>query len=89
MSRASALLLVDKARDEAERLKGKGELRWTSASPDCPTEMWLAALGEELGEVCRAVHDGTEGQLLEELAHLAGVAVGRIEALLADHADEA
>jgi hypothetical protein len=79
-----ACWLVNRERDRAERLKASGKLRWTSADRDCPTHMWLAALTEELGEVGRCVHDGsTDEELICELAQLAGIAVGRIEAMLA------
>lgn len=82
--RQEALWHVNRARADAEVLKDTGKLRWTSADIDCPTHMWLAALAEELGEVARCVHDDfSSAQLVEELAQLAGVAVGRIEALLA------
>lgn len=43
--------------------------------PDCPNFMRLAALGEEYGEVCRALHDGEPEQLALELTQLAGVAL--------------
>lgn len=81
MTRSEALASVDAARDHAEYLREKGHLRYTSADPACPTELWLAALMEELGEVARCVHDGDEDGLVIELAQLAGVAVGRLEAL--------
>lgn len=42
---------------------------------DCPNYMRLAALGEEFGEVCRALHDGEPEQLALELTQLAGVAL--------------
>lgn len=81
MTRDDALSLVRGARARAEFLRDEGKLRYTSASPDCPTEMWLAALAEELGEVARCIHDGDEDSLKLELADLAGVAVGRLEAM--------
>lgn len=82
--RQEALSLVNDARVRAEALRDAGRIRWTSADLDCPDRMWLAALMEELGEVGRCVHDGVpDAFIVEELAQLAGVAVGRIEALLA------
>lgn len=80
MKRSQAFRLVNEARDSAEAKLVTGDLDWTSAVPDCPTELWLAALMEELGEVARCVHDGT-GDLRLELAQLAGVAIGRLETL--------
>lgn len=81
MTRAQALAAADAARDQAEHLRAKGRLRFTSADPDCPPELWLAALMEELGEVARCVHDNDVDGLPQELAQLAGVAIGRLEAI--------
>lgn len=81
MTRDEAINLVRGARELAEGLREQGKLRYTSASTDCPTEMWLAALAEELGEVARCIHDNDEEGLKLELADLAGVAVGRLEAM--------
>ena len=64
----------------AARKKEAGDLVWTADDPDCPDVMRLAALGEEYGEVCRALHDGT-GTIGDELAQLAGVALAWIVAL--------
>lgn len=60
---------------KARQLKEQGILRWTADDPDCPDLMRLAALGEEYGEVCRALHDDDRAQLALELAQLAGVAL--------------
>lgn len=73
--------MVREARVYAEEMREAGRLSFTSADPECPTELWLAALMEELGEVARCVHDGDSDGLVQELAQLAGVAVGRLEAL--------
>lgn len=81
VTRDEAFHLVSEAREHSECLAAQGALRWTSASPDCPTHMWLAALTEELGEVARAIHDGDDEGLKRELADLAGVAVGRLESM--------
>ena len=43
--------------------------------PDCPNYMRIAALGEEFGEACRALHDNNPQQLALELTQLAGVAL--------------
>lgn len=81
MTRDEAIMLVRQARAYAEDLRERGTLAYTSADPDCPTELWLAALVEELGEVARCVHDDDPEGLAEELAQLAGVAVGKLETL--------
>ena len=40
---------------------------------------WLSILGEEFGEVCRAVCDHDDKNYREELIHVAAVAVQMIE----------
>ena len=81
--REQALALVNGERDRAETLRVQGRLTWTSADPGCPDLLRLAALTEELGEVARAIHDNhPDSELMAELAQVAGVAVGWIEALL-------
>jgi hypothetical protein len=81
MTRAAAFAMVHQARDHAETLRDQGTLRYTSADPDCPDLLRLAALSEELGEVARCIHDNDRDSLTAELAQLAGVAVGWMEAL--------
>lgn len=81
MTRQDALKLVNRARTQAETLRRDGHLPYTSADPNCPTHLWLAALMEELGEVARCVHDNDLDSLAFELAQLAGVAVGKMETL--------
>ncbi len=59
----------------ALQLRIDGSLMFVADDPECPDVMRLAALAEELGEVARAVHDGDEEDLRDELAQLAGVAL--------------
>ena len=40
---------------------------------------WLSILGEEFGEVCKAVYEKNDAAYLEELVHVAAVAVQMIE----------
>jgi hypothetical protein len=42
-------------RDRQEALRESGKFLWTCASPDAPIAEKNAVLGEEYGEVCRAV----------------------------------
>lgn len=61
-----------------------GELAWICSSPynEATHEMKLGLLGEEFGEVCRAINDGEEPErLIEELIQLAAVAVGFVESI--------
>lgn len=70
--RADAALAAQEAALEKKR---RGELRYVADDLDCPDYMRLAALGEEFGEACRALHDGQPAQLADELTQLAGVAL--------------
>jgi NTP pyrophosphatase (non-canonical NTP hydrolase) len=81
VTRLEALAMVDHCRTHAEAKRKRGDLAYTSADPNCPTHLWLAALMEELGEVARCVHDNDLDSLAFELAQLAGVAVGKMETL--------
>ena len=76
---------------EAQRFalhaKETGRIPFVADDPDCPDVMRLAALGEEFGEVCRALHDGNAHDLGVELSHLAGVALAWGVALEAARTD--
>lgn len=45
-----------------------------------PSAYWLSILGEEYGEVCRAVCENNGESYREELIHVAAVAVSMAEA---------
>lgn len=70
---------VDAERVRQEELYADGLLRWIASRPDCPNELRLAALVEEVGEVARAYHDG--GDVRTELVQVAAVAVAWVEGL--------
>ena len=72
--RAQADLAVE-AQIRAGILRDSGKLPYLADNPECPDYMRLAALGEEFGEACRALHDGEPEQLALELTQLAGVAL--------------
>lgn len=73
MLHAQALLAVE-AQEYAYRQRKLTD-QYMADDADCPDVLRLAALGEELGEVCRAVHDGDQAALARELTQLAGVAL--------------
>ena len=50
---------------------------WGEQDHDAP--FWLSILGEEFGEVCRAVYEGKTDEYVTELVHVAAVAVQMIE----------
>ena len=60
-----AALAVD-AQQQAEILKLDGRMPYLADDPDCPNYMRIAALGEEFGEACRALHDNNPQQLALE-----------------------
>jgi hypothetical protein len=74
-----ALSRIAIERDRQERLRASGQLQWVASMPDCPNELRLAALVEEVGEVARAMHDG--GDVETELVQVAAVAVAWLEGL--------
>jgi NTP pyrophosphatase (non-canonical NTP hydrolase) len=73
--------LIAVERERAAAMRDNGELRFVASDADCPDMLRLAALAEELGEVARALHDGDELALGDELVHLAGVACAWREVL--------
>jgi hypothetical protein len=84
---SSILAIIIRIIDERKRqlyMYDHGELAWICSSPSniVSIEKKLGLLGEEFGEVCRAINDN-EGKerLIEELIQLAAVAVGIIESL--------
>src|SRR5689334_5493368 len=77
-----ALMLVVEERARQEAKLARGEFTWTAASPEASDSLKLAVLGEEFGEVCRAIGEHEpRARLREELVQVAAVAVAWIEAL--------
>jgi NTP pyrophosphatase (non-canonical NTP hydrolase) len=60
-----------------------GKIPWDCADPTVDDDAKLAVLGEEFGEVCRALVEN-DGNLRVELIQVAAVAVAWAEALAAD-----
>lgn len=78
----SALAAVADERQRQESLKAAGRFEFTCADPGMPDLLRLAALGEEFGEVCRAICDGSPpAELRQELVEVAAVAAAWVEAL--------
>lgn len=80
---------IDEERGRQEELRERGKFRWTNAAPEMPIGDKIAVLGEEFGEVCKAVlnvqglsTDGPEhSDLRKELVQLAAVTIAWIEAI--------
>lgn len=88
MVRNRVLQMVDRERDRQERLRREGRFNNTCAAHDMSDADKLAVLGEEYGEVCRAllernraVSDFHNTDLARELIHLAAVSVAWLERL--------
>jgi hypothetical protein len=79
MKHSTALCAIHDERARQEQLYGDGTLEWIASRPDCPNELRLAALMEEVGEVARAYHDGKD--LQTELVQVAAVAVAWLEGI--------
>lgn len=78
MALATALETVLAERDRQELLYQQGELQWIASDPECPDDLRLAALMEEVGEVARAYHDRNDN-LTKELTQVAAVALAWLE----------
>lgn len=79
MTQGGALQAIRAERNRQDKLYGEGKLPWIASIAECPNELRLAALVEEVGEVARAYHDGNE--LRSELVHVAAVAVAWLESM--------
>lgn len=69
--RMRALSAIDRERDAQDK-------KWGAGRRHHPAH-WLAILGEEFGEVCRAYHDGDASGFEKELVQVAAVAVCILE----------
>lgn len=69
-------------RGRQDRLRDMGKFDWTLADVECFTPMaGVAPLGEEFGEVCRAILEKNPVGLREELVQLAACCVAWIEGI--------
>lgn len=79
---ASILLKVYLERQRQEELLKAGKFGYTAADGKISDWRKAAILGEEVGEVCRALNDGESVEALQaELVQVAAVAVAWAEAL--------
>jgi len=79
---ARALRDVHEERLRQDDLISAGKIPWNCSDPDAPDGYKLAVLTEELGEVARAILEGSN--LREELIQVAAVAVAWAEAIPPD-----
>lgn len=64
---------------EVDNERNMQDLKWGEQNHE--PLMWLAILGEEVGEVNRAVLEGDLANYREELIQVAAVAIAAVEAL--------
>jgi hypothetical protein len=75
-----ALISVLAERHRQERLKAAGKFSHTCADNELSDDACCRVLGEEFGEVCRALNDGEDPSALRaELIQVAAVAVAWVE----------
>lgn len=72
-------ILHERARQE--QLRREGKFPFTCADPEIADVLKLPVLGEEFGEVAKAMNEGDADALREELIQVAAVAVAWIESL--------
>ncbi len=73
------LRAVAHERIRQEELKAAGKFTHTCADAELSDDACCRVLGEEFGEVCRALNDGDLANLREELVQVAAVAVAWVE----------
>lgn len=88
MSRSAifAAISAERARQEILWAGPHAHGHGSCASPGVPVLVKVAVLGEEFGEVARAVLDGDAAGLRTELAQVAAVCVAWLESLEAEEA---
>jgi hypothetical protein len=74
-------IIAERVRQDA--LRDAGKFPWTLADDHVQSRPWegVVPLGEEFGEVCRALMDGTRAELRAELIQLAACCVAWVEGI--------
>lgn len=75
----NAYALIAAERERQEELYADGILPAICSQPECPNELRLAALVEEVGEVGKAILE--DGDVESELVQVAAVAVAWLEGI--------
>ena len=78
----NVLMEIRKERLRQEDLKAAGKFKNTCADPGATNR--LEILGEEFGEVCRALCEDDQANLREELIQVAAVALAWVQGLDAE-----
>lgn len=79
MSQLAVLEAIADERYRQEQLKAAGKFSHTCADSELSDDACCRVLGEEFGEVCRAINDDDLANLREELIQVAAVAVAWVE----------
>ena len=80
MSRVSIMALVFDERTRQEALKSAGKFKHTCAD-DIPRADKAIILGEEYGEVCRAICENDTANLHDELVQVMAICLAWLESL--------
>lgn len=79
----TVLSAIHSERIRQNRLIQSGKIAFDCANPKIPLPIKISVLGEEYGEVCRAINDNQQAtELYDELVQTATVAVAIAESLL-------
>lgn len=70
----------EKVLQEVAAERERQDAKW-GAQRTLPADTWIRILGEEYGEVCKAVNENNPHDYRAELVQVAAVAVAAIEAL--------
>lgn len=79
MKRLDLLDLILRERYRQNTLKAEGKFPYTCADHEITDSERAVILTEEIGEVCRAVHDENPENLKEELVQVAAIALAWLE----------
>lgn len=66
-------------RDRQECLKREGKFRYTCADAEMGDGEFLSVLMEEVGEIAKALNEGSVDSVNEEITQVAAVCVARLE----------
>lgn len=79
MGRLDIIDLILKERHRQNTLKAEGKFPYTCADPELTDSERVVILTEEIGEVCRAVHDHLDENKKEELIQVAAIVLAWLE----------
>lgn len=79
MKRGAIFRDITKERQRQERLKAEGKFKYTCADAEMNAFDFLAVLGEEFGEVARAINERDPVNMRDEIIQVAACCVAWLE----------